>query len=170
MFFNVFPTDKITLSISYQPGGTEFEPLPHHLAISLTCFIIGNWLHHSADVQVHIGNLVITEYRPKPFAEIFCPSCPARSHHGRVLLPMSEPKLPWGDDDLWLLCQHGPSPPLLVVSLDVAGHRLVLPLLPLLAGQGPLHVQIPSVVSVHRPVRSVPALLRTIIRVHFIFF
>ena len=38
-------------------GGTEFEPLPHHLAISLTCFIIGNWLHHSADVQVHIGNL-----------------------------------------------------------------------------------------------------------------
>jgi len=32
-------------------GGVEFEPLPHHLGISLTCFIIGNWLHHSADVQ-----------------------------------------------------------------------------------------------------------------------
>ena len=35
----------------YQLGGAEFEPLPHHLGVSLTCFIIGNWLHHSADVQ-----------------------------------------------------------------------------------------------------------------------
>ena len=33
-------------------GGSEFEPLPHHLGLSLTFFIIGNWLHHSADVQV----------------------------------------------------------------------------------------------------------------------
>ena len=33
-------------------GGSEFEPLPLHLGLSLTFFIIGNWLHHSADVQV----------------------------------------------------------------------------------------------------------------------
>ena len=37
---------------SWSPGGAEFEPLPHHLGISLAFFIVGNWLHHSADVQV----------------------------------------------------------------------------------------------------------------------
>lgn len=32
-------------------GGAELEPGPAHLGASLTLFILGNWLHHSADVQ-----------------------------------------------------------------------------------------------------------------------
>jgi len=32
-------------------GGPEYEPSPPHLGLSVTLFIMGNWLHHSADVQ-----------------------------------------------------------------------------------------------------------------------
>ena len=44
--------DVDILLLNESLGGSEFEPLPHHLGLSLTFFIIGNWLHHSADVQV----------------------------------------------------------------------------------------------------------------------
>merc|ERR1711990_177883 len=81
-------------------GGTEFEPLPHHLGLSLTCFIIGNWLHHSADVQKYFV---------------------LRARRGLIMdgffLAMSESKLPRGDVDLRLFRQHGAPAPLLVVPL-----------------------------------------------------
>ena len=44
--------DVDILLLNESLGGSEFEPLPLHLGLSLTFFIIGNWLHHSADVQV----------------------------------------------------------------------------------------------------------------------
>ena len=44
--------DDDILLLNESLGGSEFEPLPLHLGLSLTFFIIGNWLHHSADVQV----------------------------------------------------------------------------------------------------------------------
>jgi len=32
-------------------GGSQYEPSPLHLGFVTTTFILGNWLHHSADVQ-----------------------------------------------------------------------------------------------------------------------
>merc|ERR1712080_124443 len=50
----------LSLGISYWSspyllitGGAEDEPCPVQLGVIVTTFILGNWLHHSADVQKH---------------------------------------------------------------------------------------------------------------------
>merc|ERR1712179_161221 len=150
-------------------GGSEYEPSPAQLSVIATVFIFGNWLHHCADVQKYF----VLRARKGLITDGFFSKCRNPNYLGEMMIYGSFGGKMWLHfiriSMITLILSIRMEPSTVVVPLGVVGDSVDLLVLPLLAGQGQVHVKVPSVVPVHLSFRldSAMAILIKIIWFRF---
>jgi len=132
-------------------GGAQCQPSPCQVGVIATLFILGNWLHHSSDVQKYF---VLKAKRGLITNGMFS-RCRNPNYLGEMMIygsfaGLMRPKCIFIVSNFFSILLAAPS---LVVPMVSANDCVDLPLLPILVGQRQVHVSLSTMGSVYISLR-----------------